>query len=290
MEQKAKFIIIGLIVFSVVFIFLFAQAVNQQQILLRESNDLKNENGTLLSKISRLEDVLKEGKGKLDALQKEKSILDADINTLRNENKDLVARLEDNRKLLEEISRDAARMKNEKAKMDASKVSNNTLIRQLKSLTSRKAVLEQRVKSLQEEKTSLEKRLNEISAAEGQKAAQASFPKNETAADKSVKPESGLEKRRESVELPAIIVRSSADMGKPEAKVSEGKILAVNTDSNFVIIDLGVAAGVKVGDTFNVYRGQKSIASIIVIQVRDNISACDIKKASSALKIGDNIK
>ena len=56
--------------------------------------------------------------------------------------------------------------------------------------------------------------------------------------------------------------------------------------TDFVLAD----AGVKTGDTFGVYRNGKSIGAVVVTQVRNDISACDIKRASGALKIGDGIK
>ena len=50
MEQKVKFIIIGLVGFCIMCLFLFIQAASQQQRLLRESNDLKADNTVLMSR------------------------------------------------------------------------------------------------------------------------------------------------------------------------------------------------------------------------------------------------
>ena len=72
--------------------------------------------------------------------------------------------------------------------------------------------------------------------------------------------------------------------------VAGGKVLAINRDSNFVIVDIGEDAGVKIGDTFRVYRDDKSVADLEVIQTRKNIAACDIKVEMSPIKIGDSIR
>jgi len=291
MEQKTKFIIIGLIGFSVVCLFLFMQATNQQQTLLRESNDLKSQNTTLLSKVNQLENDLRGNQNKIDSLQREKSVLETDINSLRSEKKDLLEQLDHNQKLLDSLSQEVARVKNDKAGMKMLKDENDVLIRQLKSLSSRKMILDQKVQSLQEAKSTLEKRLNEMNTMLTDRASLHDSLKRESDTPlKSGSPAVVLDKKRDSVELPAIIVRSSPSSQKPEAQVFSGKILAVNADNNFVIIDLGASSGVKIGDTFNVYRAQKSIGSLAVIQIRDNISACDIKRTSAPLKIGDNIK
>lgn len=384
MEQKIKFIIIGLIVFSVACLLLFFQAVSQQQTLTRESNALKSENNALLNKVNQLENDLKENQGKIDSLkterdkasaelkdlqgkfdlaskardelaeklkkqsqrqeitekptlqapegadaywgeilksktdlemqlsdirvelknlqinneslQRDKTVLEIDINSLRNEKKDLLRQLEYNQKLAASLSQDAVRERNDKAAIQDSlktiRVENDVLSRQLKSLSGRKISLDKKVQTLQEGKDTVDKRLSEMETMLTDRISQIDALKTELDAIKSGKAVPSVDKKRESVELPAIVVRSSANVENNKAEVSEypGKILAVNADSNFVVIDLGISSGTKVGDEFNVYRAVKLIGSIVVIQARDNISACDIKRVSTALKVGDSVK
>ena len=383
MEQKTKFIIIGLIGFSVVCLFLFMQATSSQQLLVRERNDLKSENATLTNKLNQLEnelnvnnekisslklerDKVTQGlsdlqkkfelvnkareelveklksqrqqpeviqpevvvqntdaywgailKGKTDlemqltslrgelrnlqisneSLQRDKSALELDINSLRNEKQDLLRQLDYNQKLLDSISQEVVRERNDKVKIQDSfktiKNENGVLSRQLKGLNSRKAVLDRKIQDLQDGKTTVQKRLSEMETMLTDRIAQINSLKDELDAIRSGKPLAALEKKpRESVELPAIVVRSTPSSGKEKAEppVFGGKILAVNPDNNFVVIDLGVSSGVKPGDAFSVYREGKSIGSIEVIQARSNISACDIKRMSAPLKIGDSIK
>ncbi|MDD5409771.1 MAG: hypothetical protein PHC71_06740, partial [Candidatus Omnitrophica bacterium] len=87
MDQKTKLIIIGLIGFSVVCLFLFMQATSSQQMLMRERNDLKSENATLISKVDRIESDLKANQTKIASLQDEKEKALQDV-------KDLNSRLE----------------------------------------------------------------------------------------------------------------------------------------------------------------------------------------------------
>ena len=391
MEQKIKFIIIGLVGFCIVCLFLFIQASSQQQRLLRESNDLKTENTALLNKANKLEKDLKETQGKIgslqaerdrgieelkelqkkfesaskareelierlkqkslaqvvtstpqpaqpaaspamqnndaywgtvlkdktdleiqlssiqvelrnlqisnEALQREKSVLDIDINSLRNEKKDLLRQLDYNQKLLDSMSQEVVREKNDKVAIQDSfktlRAENGVLARQLKSLVSRKEVLDKKVQNLQQGKTTVENRLSEMETMLTDRISKIDSLKNELDAIKSGKAEDSLEKKpKESVELPAIVVRSAASAEKSKAQIQEfpGKILAVNLDSNFVVIDLGSSSRVKVGDVFNVYRDAKPIGAIGVIQTRAGISACDINRMSTPLRIGDQIK
>ena len=386
MEQKTKFIITGLIGFSIICLFLFMQATSSKQMLIRERNDLKTENTVLLSKINQLENDLKGNQGKIDSLkaerdkvlaemndlqkkfelaskargelveklksqqsqrqetvntqqelipqntdaywgeilkaktdlemqlsgvlvqlkdlqisneslQREKNVLEIDINSLRNEKKDLLRQLDYNQKVLDSISQEVVREKNDKLRIQESfkaiKNENALLDRQLKSLSSRRVTLDKKIQDLQEGKSTVEKRLSEMEMMFADKASQISSLKDELDTIRSGKPLAALEgKSKESVELPAIVVHSSKQAGRENAGVIafSGKLLAVNTDNNFVVIDLGASSGLKPGDTFNVYRAGKTIGSIEVIQVRDNISACDIKGMNTPLKIGDNIK
>jgi hypothetical protein len=112
--------------------------------------------------------------------------------------------------------------------------------------------------------------------------------------------ESGLTRQtenKESVELPAIVVRPSQISGKvgpPQqaqtAPLLSGKILAINKENKFVIIDLGQDHGVKIGDTFGVSRADKPIANIEVIQTRKEISACDIRSETAPINVGDIVQ
>ncbi len=110
---------------------------------------------------------------------------------------------------------------------------------------------------------------------------------------------------RESVELPPIVVRlqagASSSAASPDKQMplreekgkeaySGGSILGVNRENNFVVINLGRIAGLEVGNTLQVYRGTRAIATIEVIQVRESIAACNIKEEVSSPEAGDTVR
>ncbi len=384
MDQKVKFFIIGLVGFCAVCLFLLVQGFNTQQMLTRERNDLKEENTTLSSKISQVENDLRSNRNKIellqgerdkavgalnelqqkleaatrsrdelmlklrkqslsqndansrqvevippnsdaywggilkaktdlemqlaniriqlrdlqisnDSLQREKSVLEIDINRLRNEKQDILKQMDYNQKIMDSITQEVVRERNDKVRIqENAKViagENEILNKQLKGLNNRKISLDKKVQELQVGKQTIEKRLTEMESMLTDRISQVDALKNELDAIRSGKTVAAQDKKsRESVELPEIVVRSSAENSKAVSSESSGKILAVNQESNFVVIDLGTSFGVKVGDSFSVYRLGKPIGTIEVIQARDNISACDIKKATVALNIGDSIK
>ncbi len=233
-----------------------------------------------------------------DQLQREKSAMQLDLNAFKREKEDLQRQVEYNKKILDGIAQDLVREKNDKIKIQESiktlKNENEVLMRQLKSLNTRKFDLEKKVQELQEAKVDIERRFQEM---ENRVAAKLSMVNEIKEGLEGVQGQgSGSGQRKESVELAPIVVRPQGGQQEPEVRVQGetrvlgGKVLAINRDSNFVIIDLGEEAGVKLGDTLKVYRVDKSIAALEVIQTRKNIAACDIKSEIVPVKIGDAVR
>lgn len=108
---------------------------------------------------------------------------------------------------------------------------------------------------------------------------------------------SELENKSKDVELGTIVVGSDkkqaasasagtepkpgASSGGPETPAAapavsttlEGRLLVVNRDYNFVVINIGSKDGVSVGQIFSVYSGDKEAGEIKVEKVHDSMSA-----------------
>jgi chromosome segregation ATPase len=97
-----------------------------------------------------------------------------------------------------------------------------------------------------------------------------------------------------SVELAPIVVRAApystkpASLGLVEPDLPRGKILTVNKEYEFVVIDLGEEDGIKAGMPFTVYRGDKEIGRVEILEVHPGISAADIKSLSKRKSIRTN--
>ena len=111
-------------------------------------------------------------------------------------------------------------------------------------------------------------------------------------------------KREETVELPPIVVRAKTPSSPtptqpqkivvPQVTQTEeltGKIMTINEEHNFVVIDLGSNDGLEVGIVFDVYRDNKEIARIRVVETREQIAVADVISVESRTKIrpGDTI-
>ncbi len=226
-----------------------------------------------------------------EQLQREKNELRLEVTSLTRERADLKRQLDYNQKLMDSLAQELVREKNDKFQisetMKSLKSENAVLRRQLQVLDSRKIDLEKRFLDLQKQNQTLDNRLKEMETLLQGKTAQMGELKKQVEGAKE-----SIEGAKESVELPPIVVRPQPETSAAvtSSASASAKILAVNQENNFVIIDLGTNANIKVGDTFKVYRQSKAIADIEVIQTRQNISACDIKKEAAPIKVGDSVR
>ncbi len=222
-----------------------------------------------------------------EQLQREKSVLEIDLTAFRRDNQELKRQLEYNQKTTNSLTAELVREKNDKLEIQRNlkliKSENIGLRRQLESLSSRKVSLERRVSELLEKNINLDNRFTEMEIILRDRVLQIEDIKKQVSADTPGEKEG-------SVQLAPITVRPQDTSMEEISSSGRGKIAAVNRDNNFVIVDFGQDSGAKMGDTLQVYRNDELIASIEVIQTRNSIVACDIKKESVRIKVGDSVR
>jgi chromosome segregation ATPase len=229
-----------------------------------------------------------------EQLQKEKNSLLLEVNSLERDKADLARQIEYNQKLMDSMSAELVAEKNDKFQIQASskslKEENKFLRRQLKALNSHKVDLDRKLASLKDKNDALSTQLSEMESMLKERITKAGAAVKQQAQPKEAQVSSAAKK--ESVELSPIVVRpqKSNEAAQQVAATLSGKVLAINRDNNFIIVDIGEEDGVKIGNTFTVYRQNQPIAEVGVIQARKDISACDIKKESVPIKLGDTVK
>lgn len=110
-----------------------------------------------------------------------------------------------------------------------------------------------------------------------------------------------LEAKSQEVELGKIIVKPESLSDKPDYLADqplkdevvsiptlEGKILAVNKDYNFAVINLGTNDGLGPGDIFSVYRDSKYLGEVKLEKVNDSMSAAAFLSADLRDKVSQN--
>lgn len=382
MEQKAKFIVVGLVGLVLIFVFLYAQTLNSKQILTKERDQLRSDNSALNDKLDKFGAELRDKKRENDSLkgeleknkknivelqqqlndaqkardelsekvetlskpsvqaavqapagaeaywadilkaktdlemqldtvrkelktvqinneqlQREKSGLALEIDGLNREKADLMRQIEYNMKMTDSIAQELVRERSDKLKIQEGfapvKNENAALTRQLNGLNDKKIALERKIAAAQQENKDLEKKMSEMESMLIDKISQINGLKNELEDIRQGRaPEPAAEAKKDSVELSPIVVRAQeqderAPEGAADQPAASGTVLTVNKDSHFVIIDSGEDAGVKIGDTFKVYRAGENIAVLKVIKTSKSVAACDIEQERKPVKVGD---
>ncbi|MFA5361766.1 MAG: hypothetical protein WC335_00760 [Candidatus Omnitrophota bacterium] len=236
-------------------------------------------------------------------LQSEKGDLELEVSNYTRQNDDLKRQIEyigSNQKSIDTLTQDLVREKNDKFQIQNSlslvKGENSLLRRQLKSLGKRNISLEKKMVEYQGKNRNLEDSFAKVETLLKDQMLKMSSLKGQLEVEKDAVNQAAAEVSEQgmsdSVELPPIVVspREGVNQGQLGSIIVLGKVLSVDRENNFAVIDLGDNAGVKKGDMFQVFRGDRPIGELSVMETRRNYSACDIRKETSTIQSGDKVK
>ncbi|NTV29708.1 MAG: hypothetical protein HGA80_06485 [Candidatus Omnitrophica bacterium] len=232
---------------------------------------------------------------KVVELTKANSDFEQELARLKNEKDEIIRKIKYGEDLADNLSIELARARNDqKMALDrASQVDgdNQSLRQEIKQLTTTKMALEKSIARLTDEKSGVEKKLVETENIIQSRIDEIWRIKKDIDTRFDAR---GIKVSANEVELPPIVVnagneKSKAAAAAPAVKKS-GTLVSVNEDNNFVIIDMGEKAGIKLGDAFKVYRNGTYVGAVEVIQVRQDISAADIKQKNAPFRPGDTVK
>ena len=229
-------------------------------------------------------------------LKKQAADMQLVIDKFKSERDEIIRKIKYGEDLAENLSIELARAKNDQKftaeHADKLSTENANLQSQVKQLTSTKFSLEKTIALLSGDKENIQKKL-----VESESVIQSRIDdiwKIKQNIDQRV---STMPKGNENqVELSPIVINANgpseapADEMPTEKTKDQAHIVSINSDNNFVIIDMGEKDGVKMGDAFRVYRGSKEIARLEVIQLRRDIAAADIKKRTAQVQVGDLVR
>ncbi len=271
-----------------------------------ERDGLRNENNNLTNKIEEAAKERKQLQEKVNALSSdvskasgERDDIQQQYELLVKERDGMAGKLKDLQKNNEQLRADLSNLSREKQRLGQNRDENGQLKEQLGNLKSLKSKLEIELGQLKGEKSALERKLIGIESILEQRLTNLEYTnlKQLNTIGSGGTPETQTDQpEKESVELPAIVVKPQAQAEtstRPKKSISvkpTGAVLEVNKESKFVIVDIGLDAGTKMGDILKVYKQGAPIATIEVIRVRRSISACDIKEEITAIEAGDIVR
>lgn len=264
------------------------------------------EKAELEVEIGNLKDMLSQMQAKLTDIDQIKKEADLQVSKLMQEKQDLERQLNYNKdyseKVIQKLSSDAARESKDReailVQLNEIKAENTSIRGQLKILTSEKINLEKKLRVIEEDKQDVEAKLINLNQNLETRLEDITTLKQDLNREAGARVEGMTRKadQAKAVELPPIVVSTqpgtqmSVSGGRLISQGQEGKIVSINKENNFVIIDLGENSSLAKGSQLGVYRLEEKIGDIEIVQVRKNISAADIKQVSKPFKIGDIVK
>jgi len=251
------------------------------------------EKAALEFELSKVKDEYKKLKLRIEEFTKEKTDLELELTDIKHKNADLERKYSYNEKLLDSLSAELVREKNDKQaikeQVKVIKNENMLLRRQLKRAVDSKLRLQEKIVKLEDEKKKLEEKLAGVETAviEKETVLKETAQKISGIKDVTEKSEAGEEK---AVELSPIVVHAPDSSAGVSGRELTGRVVAVDSEYNFVVIDIGEDAGVSIGMDFEVYQQDERIGTVRVIQTRKSISAADIIQSSRPIKTGDLVR
>ncbi len=196
--------------------------------------------------------------GLLEEIDLEKSLnekIKADNKRMRDDlESEMKSKVEQRQKLVNEIEAIQAKLKEAEKKSEG----NDGVV----------AALQQKVADLEKRNSDLEEKIKDLS---------------QSTAARQV--------RSEIIPVPGQIMEEKVNLDRivitPDA-AKEGRVLNVDTETEFLIFDLGAKHGIKQGDVMSVYRGKTYLGDARVSRVQDEMSAADFIPPFSSRKVRKN--
>ena len=288
-----------------------ATAINPDQVTDEFWADVLKEKATLQMELEKLTKEMSSHATELQDLKQKNAELQLELSQLSDAKKELEQKSKYSENLANSLSLELAREKNDKRsilnRMQSLKEESINLRSQVKEITSLKFTLEKGIAALRSDKDMLAKKLMDTENVLQAKMSEVTEIKNtieNSLKDNLTSLQQNSSEGPQPVDLPRIVVTPSGENFEtppsfPRDTESDtisalsgpdGRIVSINEENNFVIVDLGENAGIQLGAPLAVYRGSQYIAGLEVIQIRKDICAADIREAMARIEVGDTVR
>jgi chromosome segregation ATPase len=246
-------------------------------------------------KVENLQQELSKNATELIDLKQTSENLKIQLDALNHDKDELSRDIKYKADMINNLSLELARARNDKKfiadNFEKLNTENKDLRGELKKLVTSKGSLEKSIVKITEDRNQMQKQLEGTEGVIQSKIDEIWEIKNSI--DETFQNARQVSSSSNEVELPPIVVNSSGAVNNNPGTINpgiNGKVVSINPENNFVIVDLGEKSGVNVGDSLSVYRDSKYIGKLEVIQVRKDISAADIKDQWAKIQVGDVIR
>ncbi len=239
-----------------------------------------------LQKLTAAKDALEQER---DELTKTKEDLENKLNDATTQAKNLADQLAQEKRASEALTDEVAAARKDasdtKGRLDAEKKEKASLAEEVAKVKQSYQALSNELVTLRQAKEALEKRVKEMLTAQASEAEKI-----------VVKPTSGTTTPASTTTV-APISRTVAppvpsSVSSSRASSLEGKVLVVNREFNFVVVNLGSKDGLKTGVMLQISRGEKPLGKAQVERVYDNMAAATLltEEQKGQAKEGDFVR
>lgn len=290
MADKAKLLLIVLIVLMVVSLGLAGVLFFSLQKEQTTRVALQEELNTVTAAKRSAELKIEEGKKTISALEIKINANNSQIESL---NKELEQQKTDNENALVEIKQLQGNLEQQKTlrsvleeKVSTVQEDAKKLREEFRKLQSLRDVLESKIKDL--EKSSEYVELGKIVVTpDSPSLFGAAIPETIEQAPNAAVSEKTAADAGTKIQ-PAGSSKPTAEKGgKVSSSGADGKVLVVNRDYNFVVINLGSKDGVNIGNEFSIYHNDKDIGVVKVEKVHDSMAAAGFGSSDIKNKISE---
>jgi hypothetical protein len=230
----------------------------------------------LTTRNTKIEAALKEARKQIEILDGKKKDADDRINSLLEE-------IDLEKGLNEKIKADNKKVRDDLEAETRSKLElRQKLIKEIGAIQSRLKEAEKRSQGHEEAVSGLQDKIADLEK-KNMDLEQKLKEVNESAAAKQV--------RSEIIPAPAASMQDKVNLDRivvtPET-AKEGHVLNVDTETEFLIFDMGGKNGIKQGDIMSVYRGKSYLGDVRVTRVQEEMAAADFIPPFSSRKVRKN--
>ena len=253
-NSSGKILTLFLVIIAVVLVSLTAISIFFFQKEIEKRTQAESEREEFRSQILKLENESKEIKKQAFLLDEKNKEADERINSLMDD-------LELEKGLREQMKVENLALKDQLDKATQEKTRAQEQLSSAKSSIDRVSELEARLQAEIALKKDLQEQLEVLKSSEAviTKAAPIETPAPEVAPP--------VTQNKEGVDLEKIVV--------VPAKTPEGRILSVDAETEFVILNLGEKDGLTLGNVLSVYRGKDYLGDVKVTRVQSEMAAAD---------------
>ena len=282
MSEKAKVPVIILIILIIAALslaggafFLFQQEHAKNQALQEELEELKTRQKITESKLEESKHMLTAMDAKLKATSQQVEILTGELTSEKNAKEEALTQIN---QLKVELEQQKSLRTDLETKLGQAQKDVRDAQVQLNGLESKKNELESKIAELQVKSSELENKMQGVELGKIVVGPGKAKAKDKRAIAKASK---------ETKAAPLALAKGE---NIPAAGGLEGKILVVNKDYNFIVINVGSKDGVAINDTFSVFHNDKYIGDVKVNKVHDSMAAADFVTSGLQDMISENDK